>query len=78
MSFTFKKPFSIRGKEISSQKDLDTTFLQPEDDLVKEAIKKELIGFDKAAFDKLASEEEQVESQKKKAGSSKDGSKSPE
>lgn len=77
MPFRFKKAFSIRGREIKSQADIDTIFLQPEDELVKEAIKKELIGFDKAKFDKLAAEEEPTDS-KKKGRPSKDGADSPE
>lgn len=50
-AFTFAgKKFLLRGREIVSQADIDSIFLNPKDDVVKDAIKRGYIVFDEALY----------------------------
>ena len=49
--FTFVEKIMIRGREINSQNELDSIFIDPEDEVIKDAIKKCTLKFDKSAFD---------------------------
>lgn len=58
MSFTFKKTILVGNKRIESQEELDRIFINPEDELVKKAIKDGDLGWDRGVFEeKVAAEE---------------------